>query len=387
MRRFFALLLVLPSLPAAALEIRVHPGEVVYAYEVDRARGLFDVVLQNVAVVQKEGPPVTMESVEIQAVSNGQPVQTLTIPAADLDRSAQRMSAMEAGGILKLYDSHFQTSRYLAGIRLSSSRTLEPGTALVVASKPLLLVGLPTDGLAVIARGKDAEGKAVEARASLKVEDHKSPNEYVFPVSGTWYVGAAPNLHSHHRWAAMEEFAIDLVALGGDGTTHKGNGSRLDEYYAYGRDVLAVAEGTVIEVAADATEANERLRRPGESEQDYMQRTVQAQNELLAKSYKAVIGNYVILQHAGGEYSHYAHLKQGSVRVKAGDTVTRGQVIGQVGHTGNTTTEPHLHFQLTDGPDPMYSRGIPIVFRNTVVEGLGFEGRPLQSGWIVTAGR
>jgi len=385
MRRIFALLFLLP-LPAAALEVRVHPGEVVYAYEVDPARGLYDVMLQNIAVVQKDGPPVTVESIEIQAVSNGQALQTLIVPAADLDKSAQRLSAMEAQGLVKLYDFHFQTSRYLAGLRLSGTRTLEPGTALVVAAKPLLLIGLPSDGLAIVAHTKDAGGKAVEARATLKVENHRSPNEYIFPLAGTWYVGAAPNLHSHHRWAAMEEFAFDLVALGGDGTTHKGDGSKLEDYYAYGRDVLAVADGTVVEVATDATEANERLRRPGESEQDYEQRTVQAQAELLAKSYKAVIGNYVILQHAGGEYSTYAHLKQGSVRVKAGDKVTRGQVIGQVGHTGNTT-EPHLHFQLTDGPDPMYSRGIPIVFKNTVVEGLGFEGRPLQAGWIVTAGK
>jgi murein DD-endopeptidase MepM/ murein hydrolase activator NlpD len=383
MRRLLALALVLLPISAAALEVRVHPGELVYAYEVEPARGLYDVVVQNIAVVQKDGPPVTLESVEIQVVSGGQVLQTLLVPTADLEKSAQRLSAMEAQGILKLYDSHFQTSRYLAGIRLSASRTLEPGTALVVASKPLLLAGLPSDGLAIIAHAKDASGKAVEARTALKVEDHRSPNEYVFPLAGTWYVGAAPNLHSHHRWAAMEEFAFDLVALGGEGTTHKGNGSRLDDYYGYGRDVLAVADGTVVEVAADATEAHDRLRRPDESLQDYEQRTMQAQAELLAKSYKAVIGNYVIVKHAGGEYSHYAHLKQGSVRVKAGDAVTRGQVIGQLGHTGNTT-EPHLHFQLTDGPDPMYSRGIPIVFKNTAVEGLGFEGRPLQAGWIVT---
>jgi murein DD-endopeptidase MepM/ murein hydrolase activator NlpD len=307
----------------------------------------------------------------------------VVIPAADLDKSAQRLSAMEAQGMLKLYDFHFQTSRYLEGLKIAPSRTLSPGTALVIFGKPLLLLGLPSDGLALVARGKDVNGKPVEARATLKVEDHHSPNSYTFPLAGTWYVGAAPSLHSHHRWAANEEFALDLVALGGDGKTHKGDGSRLDDYYSYGRDVLAVADGVVVEVATDFTEANDRLRRPDESEEDYEKRTVIAQNELLAKNYKAPIGNYVVIRHAGGELSHYAHLKQGSVRVKAGAAVKQGQAIGQLGHTGNST-EPHLHFQLTDGPDPMYSRGVPSVFKNTTVEGLGFEGRPLQTGWIVT---
>lgn len=384
MRRLFALLLVLLPLPAGALEVRVHPGDFVYAYEVDAARGLYTVVLQNVAVVQKEGDPVTLESIEIQAVSGGQPVQTLTVRAADLDKSAQRMSAMEAQGVLKLYDFHFQTSRYLAGLRLAANRTLGPGTALVIFGKPLLLSGLPSDGLTIVAHGKDGAGKPVEARATLKVEDHQSPNDYLFPMAGTWYVAVAPNLHVPHRWAANEEFAFDLSVTGGDGRFHKGDGTRLDDYYAYGKDVRAVADGTVVEVATDATEANDRLQRPGESAKDFEMRTIMAQNELLAKSYKAPLGNYVILRHNGGEYSHYAHLKQGSVKVKAGDTVPRGQVIGQLGHTGNST-EPHLHFQLTDGPDPLYSRSVPIVFKDLFVEGLAYEGRPLQSGWVVTA--
>jgi murein DD-endopeptidase MepM/ murein hydrolase activator NlpD len=383
MRRILALLLILLPSSLAALEVRVHPGEVVYAYEVDPARGLYTVMLQNVAVVQKDGGAVTLDSLEIQAVDGGQAVQTLVVPEADLEKSAQRLSALEAQGVLKLYDFHFQTSRYLEGLKIASNRTLGPGTALIVFGKPLLLNGLPSDGLAIVAHGKDTEGRPVEARAGLKVENHRSPNEYTFPVAGTWYVGAAPSLHSHHRWAANEEFALDLVALGGDGKTHKGNGSRLDDYYAYGRDVLAVADGVVVEVATDFTEANDRLRRPDESEEDYEKRTVMAQNELLAKSYKAPIGNYVILRHAGGEFSQYAHLKPGSIKVKAGDAVKQGQAIAQLGHTGNTT-EPHLHFQLTDGPDPMYSRGVPITFKNTTAEGLGFEGRPLQTGWIVT---
>ena len=57
MRRLFALLLVLLPLPVAALEVRVHPGDFVYAYEVDPARGLYTVVLQNVAVVQRRESP------------------------------------------------------------------------------------------------------------------------------------------------------------------------------------------------------------------------------------------------------------------------------------------------------------------------------------------
>lgn len=383
MKRLLIPTLLLLSLPLAALEVRVQPGEVVYAYELDPARGLYTILLQNVAVVQKDGGPVTLESLEIQAVNGGQAVQTVIVPAADLEKSAQRLSAMEAQGLLKLYDFHFQTSRYLNGLKIASNRTLSPGSALIVFGKPLLLSGLPSDGLTILAHGKDADGKPVEARTTLKVENHKSPNEYVFPLAGTWYVGAGPNLESPHRWASNEEFAFDLAALGGDGLTHKGDGSHLTDYYAYGRDVLAVADGEVVEVGADATEANGRLKQPGESEEDFEKRTYLEQAKLITQSYKAPLGNYVILRHAGGEFSHYAHLKQGSVRVKAGAAVKRGQVIAQLGQTGNTT-EPHLHFQLTDGPDPLYSRGVPILFKNAV-NTVGFSGSYLQTGWIVTA--
>ena len=381
MRKLPLLLLCLLSVQAAAVEVRFHPGDVVYTYEVDPGRGLSTVVLQNVAVVQTEAEPVTVESLEIQAVSKGQVTQTQIVPQEDLDKSAQRLSAMETQGVLKFYDFYFQTSRYLNGLRLSPDRTLKTGTALVVFGKPLLLAGKP-EQIVVVARGKNAAGQPVEARGTLRVEEHRSPNEYHFPLAGTWYAGAAPSLHSHHRWVTNQEFALDLVALGGDGRTHKGQGSRLDDYYGYGKDVLAVADGVVVEAVSDATEGNEGLRQPGESTEDYDKRSAMAQNELLAKSPKAIAGNYVILRHKGGEHSHSIHLKQGSVKVKAGDTVKRGQVIGQLGHTGNST-EPHLHFQLTDGPDPLYSRGLPIVFKNTSVEGLGLDGRPLQTGWIV----
>ncbi|HEY2738431.1 MAG TPA: hypothetical protein VGK45_08500, partial [Thermoanaerobaculia bacterium] len=242
MRWIAVLTLLLAPFRLAALEVRVHPADVVYAYEAEPARGLYTVVLQNIAILQKDQQTVTLDGLEIQAVFQGQTLQTLVVPAADLGQGAKKMNALEAQGVLKLYDFVFQTSRFLGeGVHLADSRTLAPGSAVLVIAKPLLLLGVP-DQLVLIARGRDAAGTAVEARLALKVENRKSPNEYDFPLAGSWYVGAGPSLHSHHRWAVPEEFALDLVALGGSGQTHKGDGSKLDDYYDYGRDVLAVAD-------------------------------------------------------------------------------------------------------------------------------------------------
>jgi hypothetical protein len=368
---------------AAALEVRFHPGEVVYTYEVDPTRGLSSVVLQHIAFVQRDGGPVTLESVEIQVLAGGQAVQTQIVPAAALDQSAGQMSAMESAGLLKLYDFHFQTSRSLGeGIKVSPSRTLSPGTGLLVSARALLLSG-PADEIAVLARARDAAGQPVEARGSVRVAEHKSPNEYWFPLKGTLYVAVAPDLESPHRWGVNQEFAVDVVALGGNGNMHRGEGARLADYFAYGREIVAVADGTVAAAVNDCVEADGRLRQPGESSEDFQKRIVVEQNKLLAQGPTAAAGCHVILRHAGGEHSQFLHLKPGSVRVRAGETVKRGQPIGQLGHSGNST-EPHLHFQLTDGPDPLYSRGLPILFSNVIVEGFEYEDRPLQTGWIVT---
>lgn len=76
----------------------------------------------------------------------------------------------------------------------------------------------------------------------------------------------------------------------------------------------------------------------------------------------AVLGNHVIIR-AGAVYAAFAHLAPGTVAVAEGQAVGVGEVIGRVGHTGNTTT-PHLHFQLMDGPDPMTAKGVACAFRH-----------------------
>lgn len=73
-----------------------------------------------------------------------------------------------------------------------------------------------------------------------------------------------------------------------------------------------------------------------------------------------VLGNHVVMR-AGEVVAAFAHLAPGSVIVRAGQEVRVGQVIGRVGHTGNSTS-PHLHFQLMDAVDPLVATGLPCAF-------------------------
>jgi hypothetical protein len=75
----------------------------------------------------------------------------------------------------------------------------------------------------------------------------------------------------------------------------------------------------------------------------------------------SVLGNHVIMQ-SGDIFAGFAHLVPGSVAVEAGQSVRRGDVLGRVGHTGNSTS-PHLHFQLMDSPELMTAKGVPCAFR------------------------
>ena len=90
----------------------------------------------------------------------------------------------------------------------------------------------------------------------------------------------------------------------------------------------------------------------------------------------AVVGNHVIVRH-GDVWSAYVHLTTGSVAVRVGQNVDAGEVIGRLGHTGNSTA-PHLHVQLMDGPEPLTARGVPFVFRAYEVE--------TEVGWVRVEG-
>ncbi len=88
-------------------------------------------------------------------------------------------------------------------------------------------------------------------------------------------------------------------------------------------------------------------------------------------------GNYVVVNIGHGRYTFYAHMQPGSLKVKVGDTVKTGQVLGLLGNTGNTDGA-HLHFHIMDGPSPLLSNGLPFVFTKFTGEGVVTDGNALQ---------
>lgn len=147
-------------------------------------------------------------------------------------------------------------------------------------------------------------------------------------------------------------FAIDWVRLENDGTTARGDRSQIANWYGYGAEVLAVADGVVVEANDDIAED------PSLSGG--------SRTPILLEN---VSGNFVGLDLGGGRYAFYEHLKHGSVKVKAGDRVKKGQVIGLLGNSGGSSSGPHLHLHVADAQSELAGEGIPYVFRSFEVVG------------------
>jgi biotin carboxyl carrier protein len=167
---------------------------------------------------------------------------------------------------------------------------------------------------------------------------------------GVWLTGNGPAAESGHRRALIpvagvpsiaQRFAIDFVRVDETNKTFKGDQLKNENYYAEGVDALAVANGVVVEVKDSIPE-----NVPG------------VNSRAVPITLETVGGNHVVIDIGGGHYAFYAHVKPGSLRVKLGDRVKRGQVIALVGNTGNST-EPHLHFHISDGVSPLGSEGVP----------------------------
>jgi len=199
-------------------------------------------------------------------------------------------------------------------------------------------------------------GTAKVARTPLSEE---KPVVIGPPLSGNRWVASNVGANHGHRnslfalngaWYTPERWAVDYIRLTDDRRGRSGDDpKKLDNYPAYGQDLLAVKDGKVLQVVDgfDDLAIGEKLKN---------------------LSLGNVGGNYVLIDIGDGYSAFYAHFIKGTIKVKPGDTVKRGQVLGKCGNSGNSTA-PHLHLHIIRGKQPIAAQGVPYVISGFVQEG------------------
>lgn len=194
------------------------------------------------------------------------------------------------------------------------------------------------------------------------------PNKatYTLPFKGEWYIynGGITEKKSHSWGILTQRYAYDFVQVDEEMKRHSGAGTQLEQYYCFGKEIVAIGDGEVVKVVNWVRSA------PfvGYGIVDF-----------LATNF---VGNHIIIKHAEGEYGLYAHLIKGSTQLKVGDKVKRGESVGLCGHSGNSS-EPHLHFHLQDRTNFYFGMGLPIQFHDLTIDGTPHDSAYIEAGTIV----
>lgn len=361
------------------LSVRSYPAGALHSYPLDSVRGVQSLLAPNTAVINTGAGPVVVDTVTFELMRGGDVIETRTLRPADLARVAAGGSGLQASGMMEAIGFQFGDVLGKPAARLAASPELQPGQALLVMNQVFAWSG-QRDTLRITARAVDGQ---VLGQASQAVDSAPPAPRYLFPLAGRSYVQAGPSLHTHHRWAVPEAFAYDIASLASAGATHVGDGRKFTDYAVYGATVRAAAEGVVEAVVSSEAEDPAQFRRADETAEAYFARIQAWQAANMANGAAFLAGNYVVIRHPWGEYSLYAHLQPGSPRVRPGQTVRAGDPIARVGSSGSST-EPHLHFQVCDGPGPLDCAGVPVGFKDAEAP-LALLPGPIQSGDIVEA--
>jgi Peptidase family M23 len=191
------------------------------------------------------------------------------------------------------------------------------------------------------------------------------PVELRLPFQGTWRAEMSParRVPSHGTHLFATTYAIDFVAVRGrrSGTTRDWRTAFSTEpperFFAFGQPIVAPASGRVMRIHDG--EADHEARRSRLARASY----ALTQGQRARGGAGVLAGNHVIIQRDGGGFVLLAHLLAGSIRVEDGEPVPVGQEVGRCGNSGNST-QPHVHVQVMDSPDPFTARGLPIACRD-----------------------
>ena len=176
--------------------------------------------------------------------------------------------------------------------------------------------------------------------------------------SGPWAAVYNPSWERGHRRVIFTRdgrahipgrFAIDFVKLDQAGQLGVGDQNTITNWYSYGVAVLAVGDGIVASTRTDFVESPTLSAHPKYGPEQ-------------------ATGNYVSIRLGPDQYAFYEHLQPGSIQLKPGQAVRKGDVIGRIGFTGQSTG-PHLHFHVATADSPLGAEGVPFVFEQFTLIG------------------
>ncbi len=211
----------------------------------------------------------------------------------------------------------------------------------------------------------DDKGEAHEVDPPPLPVSQESPIVVAPPLRGTWIAGdsLSNGKDAAHRRAMLvvdgrafiaQRYAIDWVqapTVDGKVTTWKGPEDQNASYFCYDQPIYSVGDGTVVD-ASDGMAEN----------------VPHSGKHAVPIGFDNAGGNHVVVEIAPHRYAFYAHMRPGTVRVKVGDRVHLGDVLGRVGNSGSSE-EPHLHFHIDDEPSFLAGDGVPFAFTKGVASG------------------
>jgi murein DD-endopeptidase MepM/ murein hydrolase activator NlpD len=244
------------------------------------------------------------------------------------------------------------------------NRVLAPGAKLVVFNPfPAHDLGLDLSRIRyelVFDAGETAA--KYHAATIVASEPYRTKTDLVLPLSGRIFAHDAHDLYAHHRrlditggmttalgiTANFMRYSYDFVIVDEQGRMYKNDGETNEDWFGFGVPVTASGSGVVV-AAHDGIADNTKSKKAA------------IDRDAVMKNVFLILGNHVMVDHGNGEYSFFAHLKNGSVSVKPGDRVRQGQKLGEMGFSGDAFLV-HLHYQLQS--DAAFGEGLPSQFRD-----------------------
>jgi hypothetical protein len=272
------------------------------------------------------------------------------------------------------------------GITIVAERKLAPGAQLTLFNPfHTLAAQWPLASLDYTFRFGVENAPDVVQSVHVEPKPYATKTRLRLPLDGRLLVWDGHDFYSHHRRFNFDHpvavqigfktnvarYSYDFTLVDAAGMRYRGDGEKPEDHFSYGRPVLAPGDGTVVSVENHVAEGGS-----GEMSLD----AVKANGMV-------IFGNYVVIDHGNGEFSHLGHLKPGSVKVAVGDKVRAGQPIAQAGTSGSSLF-PHLHYELATSAGTQ-GEGLPSQFvdfdRVLGSSRLRADGTSPDSGDIVEA--